>query len=502
MSDRPIWIKLRKIESRLRRDLARVRLIGELRTTKENYLKLAHETKQMLAGQSEQLKEVPDCVLLALMVFCARYEDTSDKGFWAIFLHRIGLPNEGRIQTGCREQFKLARKNLGRTHKNLYFPDENRRVCVTPILYHAVIPQACVQEMADMLRSVGQNAGWDAVIQMELEELESQLSSAVVRSHSTKTLSLFVSHTNSRRIAAQLFYDLCDAANLHQRGELTAEQIKYLISDNPVQRELWEAMIAKSAPEKKAVSLHSLMAAPRWQWDVRARRLRLYLPRQTVLSLVRPAALAIKKERYPVQARRDGNLWEIEPTVLSRLPIDWPEPSGFSLELRDEDDHCLRRWPVKPPESGVLFFQPNSARTLASYVNAEKGLPSGDCLVIHRRNLRLQDEQGEVEPVYREQPPLGFEHDYHAVSVWLQPPVAVFATDDDEEWISRYLPLPETPHLPKLEGEALPEADDPSKVFDYKDNFLSYSFPLSLMTSALPSNHFLNVSSNSAYCWK
>ncbi|MDQ3010698.1 MAG: hypothetical protein M3X11_08370, partial [Acidobacteriota bacterium] len=182
--------------------MSQVRLIGQLPVTEEKYLRLAQTAKELVAGQSERLVELPDCVLLALMVFCARYEDTSDEGFWAIFLCRIGLPNEGRIQTICREQFKRAKQTLSRTHKQLYFPDEGRRVCVTPILYHAVIPQACMQEMADMLRSVEQNAGWDAVIQMELEELESQLSSAVVRSHATKTLSLFVSHTNSRRIAA------------------------------------------------------------------------------------------------------------------------------------------------------------------------------------------------------------------------------------------------------------------------------------------------------------
>ncbi|MDQ3010697.1 MAG: hypothetical protein M3X11_08365, partial [Acidobacteriota bacterium] len=267
----------------------------------------------------------------------------------------------------------------------------------------------------------------------------------------------------------------CDAANLHQRGELTAEQIEYLIGDNPVQRELWGALMTKSASEKKAVSLHSLMAAPRWQWDIRARRLRLYLPRQTVFSLVRPAALAIKKDRYPVQARRDGNLWEIEPTVLSYLPIDWPAPSGFSLELRDEDDHCLRRWPVKPPESSVLFFQLNSAGTLASYANAEKGLPPGEWLIIHHRNHYLHDENGEIHLIRRMQPPAGFEHDYQAVLAQLQPPVTVYDehekndndSDDSEKnkkiaWLYRFQLLPETPYSLKLMGNHLSEADDPS----------------------------------------
>lgn len=457
-------IKLRKVEAGLRRKLAEVVLIGQLSGTRTNYLRLASEVKTLVAGKDESLTDVPDCVLLALMVFCARYDDTSADGFWAVFLRKIGLSNTPHAQAACRERFKLAKESLCRTHSHLNFPAEGY-TCVTPILYHAIIPQACVSEMADLLRGIGQGAGWDAVSEMELEQLEAKLPSISNRAHTTKTLTRFITSANTRRLATRLVHDLCDAAYLHQRQELSADQINYLLTDQPVQREIWERMM-DAAAAKPAISTHSLLVAPRWQWDLQARKLRLFLPRQSLSGTNRPAWLAIKKERYHIQAWRDGEGWQIEPVSILNLPLLWSTPSNFSLELLDENDRCLRPWNVKPPENAELFFQLNSSGTVANYVNADKGLPPGEYLVLHRRGLLLRDENGEVKPIYHARAPLGFEAEYEAVSVWLTPPVEVFSHSDDE-WLRRYSLLPESLRTLKLDGRLLEAADDPAGAAVY-----------------------------------
>lgn len=459
-------LKLRKIEAGLRKKLAGVALIGQLSSARTNYLRLVAEVKTLVAGKDEGLADVPDCVLLALMVFCARYEDTSAEGFWAVFLRRIGLSNTPRAQAACRERFKEAKESLCRSHSHLYFPAEGYS-CVTPILYHAIIPQACVPEMAELLSGISHGAGWDAVSEMEMEQLEAQLPSIAHRAHATKTLTRFITGANTRRLATRMVHDLCDAAYLHQRQELSADQINYLLTDQPVQRELWERMMATPETTQPAVSAHSLLVAPRWQWDIQARKLRLFFPRQTLSNLSRPAWLTIKKERYPVQAEREGDGWWVEPISIANLPVMWPTPPSFSVELRDKSDHCLRQWrSVKPPESSELFFQLNPASKVATYVNPEKGLTPGEYLVLHRRDLRLCDEDGDVKPIYCERVPQGFEAAYDAVSVWLTPPVSVFSHNDDE-WLRRYPLLSESLRTLRLDGRLLEVADDPSGAAVY-----------------------------------
>ncbi len=436
-------VKLRRVDAGLRKSLTKVALIGQLSNTSENYLRLAAEVRKLIAGKEEWLSDVPDAVLLALMVFCARYEDTALEGYWAPFLRCLGLPNEPRLQNACRARFKEARANLCRSYPHLYFPAEGYAY-VTPILYHAIIPQACVPEMAQLLRGIGQAAGWEAVALMELAELEAQLPTVASRMKASRTLTRFIVNENSRRLAARLVHDLCDAAYLHQRGEWTLGQVRFLLTDHPVQRELWERMMDAPEKEVRAAKPHALFVMPRWQWDIRARRLRLFFPRQVLSGGKRPAVLAIKQERYPIEARPEGSGWQIEPLCLVNVPVAWSAPSGFNVEMRADDGQCLRHWKITPPSDSALFFQLNSAGTVASFVNPEKGLTPGESLVLLRQQLRLYDENGEVEPSFRERVPQGFKAEYQAILVQLQPPVRVFAASDDEEWLRRYSLLAES----------------------------------------------------------
>jgi hypothetical protein len=463
LSDR-LWIKLRKIEVQLRRELGRIRLVGQLAGSQRSYERLAHEVKAFLAGKSEKIAEVPDGLWLVLLVFYARYEYRSEQHFWANFLQRLGLTDEPKVQNACRKQFKEAQRSFG----HLYFPNEGY-TCVTPILYHAVIPQSCVAELANLIGDIGVGAGWETVMDLGLDELAAQLPSVVASAHATKPLSRFVISSYSRQLAAQLVHDLCEAAYLHHRGELTAQQIEYLLSDNPILREVWERMSCDSARLSNSISPHPLQATPRWQWDVRARTLRLYFPRQTLVSSAPPATLVIKKEQYPIRAKFGNGVWQLEPIVLASLPVDWPDPVRFKAELLGIDGICLRRWQIEPPSGGALFFRTNQSGLLAVYQDGQKGLLAGEYLVLLRRGLRLEQETGEIKVKYRERLPQGFA-EYQAECMDLQPPLGIFALGDEKEWLQRIPLLAEAPCMLRLEGDLLEQADDPSGAPVYKGN--------------------------------
>lgn len=450
-------IDLAKIEKLFERSFANVELLGQLKFTIEDYRQINRIARETLNKKASNLEKIPDRVFLALMVFCARFEDISVSGFWSVFLEGLELRNDSGTQNACRKRFHEMQDNL----EQLYFPAEGY-TCVTPILYHTVIPQVCVPEMARLLRELGQNAGWDAVTELEAEELEAQLPIAVSKMRTTKTLSRFVNNPHSRRLAAQFVHDLCEAAYLHQRGVFRLHDIESLLEDHPVQREVWDKLMEVSADYIGGTTItRALIVSPRWQWDLRARQMRLFFPQQNISGENRPAFYVTRKERYPVEAQQGDGCWRIEPICLAGGFVQGQDAETFRVELRAEDDRCLRHWDVNPLSGRVLFFQPGAAGTVASFVPHERGLAAGEWLVLIRQNLYLRDSEGDVKAKRQWYAPRGFE-EYRAISVFLEPPVTVFASDDHDEPLTRIAVADESSKSLQLEGQVLLEADDPS----------------------------------------
>ncbi len=446
---------LSKTDERLKLALASLTsngFIGQLPFTQNDYENLSRAVRDVLQRDPDNLKKISDRVMLVLMIFCARYEDTS-VSFWSAFLHNIGLPNDSDIQKACREKFRKA--SLLAEH--LHFPSGGYEY-VTKILYHAIIPQSCVSEMAGLLRKLDSDAGWDLIAEMNLEQLEAQLPEVASRAHLTRPLKRFVSTPNSRRLATKLVRDLCEMAYLHQRGVFLSDEIEKLIEDNPVQREVWESLIQTTNDSVEPADLRPSFSHPRWQWDVKARRMRLYFPRQRVLAHLRPATLFVKEKGYPVRAQFRDNKWEIEPLSISNLPIEWSSASPFAIELRDERGEWLRQWKIQIPQDGFLFFRPNLTLTIGELLSVEKGLPQGDCLAMLHQQLQLYDAKGSVRPTQRLFSPQGFEQ-YDAYVVNLQPPVSVRNAVD--EILEDIHPAAEDTYSLKLAGNLLPEANDP-----------------------------------------
>ncbi|NOT63412.1 MAG: hypothetical protein HOP19_24645 [Acidobacteria bacterium] len=298
-----------------------------------------------------------------------------------------------------------------------------------------------------------------------------QLPLIAARARCTKPLARFLSQTHSRRIAAELIHDLCDAAFLYHRGDLTNAHIEFLLADNLILRELWEQMNRPAERPIQSVTPHPLQVTPRWQWEVKTRNLRLFFPQQTINCPSMPTTMVVKKERYPVRATWQNETWQIEPFSLAHLPLEWPEPAPFKAELLNAEGKGLRRWMIAPPSSGALFFHSNQTGLLAFYQDSEKGLAEGEYLVLLRHGLRLEQSEGNPAVLYGERPPQGFSG-YVAQCQHLKPPLKVYDrySDKDEDCLQRIPLLPETSQALRLEGELLSQADDPQGVPTYKGN--------------------------------
>ena len=449
-------IDLAKIEKLLNHSFGNVELLGQLRFSIDDYRQVSRAVKEALNKKAENLEKIPERIFLALLVFCARYEDTYTSGYWPVFLERLGLHNDASVQNACRKRFREARSNL-----ELYFPAEGYKY-VTPILYHAIIPQACIPEMASLLHQIGKSAGWDTVAELEIEELERQLPLAAEKLRTTKSLSRFVNNSHSRRLAAQFVHDLCEAAYLHQRGIFRLQDIECLLEDHPVQREVWDKLMGMEGEYSgAAVVYQALIVAPRWQWDIKGRQLRLFFPRQSIPGGPRPTSFVIRKQRYSVEVQNKDGYWQIEPTYLMGMSLADLDTQNIMVELCAENGTCLRHWLVNSLNERVLFFQPEASGTVATLVPHERGLPAGEWLVLIRQNIQLKDIEGEIKASHKWYAPRGFQ-EYQALSIVLSPPVTVFAANDEKEELER-IPVAEmSSRSLRLEGQIMLEADDPS----------------------------------------
>ena len=276
--------------------------------------------------------------------------------------------------------------------RHLYFPADGYEY-VTKIFYHAIIPQACVTEMANLLRKLDQDVGWDIIAEMDIERLEALLPEAAIRL--TKALRRFIRNANSRRLAAKLIQDLCEASFLHQCGDFLTEEVERLLEDHPVQQEVWESLLQTPSSVVQSAKLRLLFAPPQWQWDIKSHQMRLFFPRQRIAMTTRPYAFVVGKRNYPIKANYRDGCWEIEPVCLAGLPINWiTGPTVVKVELHDENGLWLHSWGITLPQEGISFFRPNApgSKLLCRF---GKRLAPGEWLILPRHRLHISESMEE-----------------------------------------------------------------------------------------------------------
>lgn len=308
--------ELFRLERKLEQQFQSVNLIGQLQIEKDDFEQVVQSAVNFLDGQRKNIGRIPSKAFLFLMVLCARFEDTSEKGFWDVFLHKLGLPFDPNIQNVCREKFRQARGSL----PDLYFPDEGY-ACVTPVLYHAVVPQVCVPDMVKLIKRLNKDPGWGMIANLGIEELAKLLPETVEKLHTSKSLKRFVQKEYSKQIAIEFVHGVCESAHLWQEGELKNEEIDQLLQDNPVQKEIWDHLQEQADEQTSDTAARSNFAQPRWLWDISRHQLQLYFPKQYVAGFRRPTYYKVDTKTYAVHTAFSDERWIASSIALSNLPI-------------------------------------------------------------------------------------------------------------------------------------------------------------------------------------
>ncbi len=386
-------------------------MIGQIELTRADFWLLAIAVRDVLKGHPDRLVEIPTNVLLTLLVFCARYEDTRSS-FWESFLSVVGLRSEAGVQQRCRKLLDESWKRWA----HLYFPVGGYRY-VAPILYHSILPQTCIEEMAKLIHAMGGSVGWDAVADLETTELENMLTQVESRFHTSRPLGRFVTDHNSRRLAADLIQDLCEAAYLYlERGNDQTELIERL-KRHPVQLEVWQRLASLEPQQGSGGGLSRMgNGSARWQWDRKARQLRLYLPRQRVISASRPGYYRVGGRRYPLELTRSGAWtgynWQLEPVVLFDLPLGTQYQETINCELFAEDDKRLDGRPIGLTRKNILFFRPGGGE-IGTLVDDDQGIAAGYWYVLLNNSYQLVDASGrELRPIETHLAPRGLDDGY------------------------------------------------------------------------------------------
>lgn len=445
-------LNLESIDAVLSGKFQSIQLIGQLGVTREDFVRLAAEVKSQLVRNPARLKQIPKRVLLLLMVFCARYEDTST-GFWATFCEKIGLQSEGGVQSRCRQLLDESWKRW----QHIYFPSGGYKY-VTRILYHSIIPQARVEEMARLIRSLGSTVGWDAIADMEIEELEKLLGQAEGRFHLSGPLRRFLTDVHSRPLASQLVQDLCEAACLYlERGRDQSDLIEQL-RQHPVQLEVWERLKELRDEMNGTVGLGQPSAiAPRWQWDRKSRQLRLYIPAHRVSGSLRPAYYQVDGEKYPVEAKLVDGGWMLGAALIQNLRIRPALDQKFTCRLVAEDGTKIDERSVTFYGSDVLFFRPGGS-DLGTLVNHDHGIGTGYWYVLLRKGYRL----GRAKRIETHLPPRGMEENYQGFLCWISGEESLLLKHEETDSVELNIPVTESHRtLLTLEGQELREADEP-----------------------------------------
>lgn len=445
-------LNLESIDEELRWKFESIQLIGQLGITRDDFVRLAAEVKSELVRNPVQLKQIPKSVLLLLMVFCARYEDTS-AGFWGAFCEKIGLQSEGGVQSRCRQLLDESWKRW----QHIYFPSGGYKY-VTRILYHSIIPQARVEEMARLISSLGSTVGWDAIADMEIEELEKLFGQAERRFHLSGPLRRFLTDVHSRPLASQLVQDLCEAACLYlERGRDQSDLIGQL-RQHPVQLEVWERLAALQDEMKGMAGLgRPNTIAPRWQWDRKSRQLRLYIPAQRVAGSSRPACYVVDGEKYPVEAKQVDGGWELGAVLIHNLRIRLDLDQKFTCRLVAADGTKIDERSVTLYGSEVLFFRPGGS-DLGTLVHHDQGIGMGYWYVLLRKGYRL----GNARRIETHLPPRGMDENYQGLLCWINGEDTLLLMHDETDSVERRIQVTESHRtLLKLEGVELPEADEP-----------------------------------------
>ena len=373
--------RLHEWEMKLRQQFEKIAWIGQLPLSEADFQELcriiqveAQEPNYFSKVMEGQPRLVPPAVFLTTMTLSARYaEQKPDEAvdeFWNPYLRAVwGVTYSQAFMARCRKRFVSVLPYLEKTF-GFEFPQRSGGDVVTPVFRHALLPRYMQVDFADWLRK-----NWRRVLavadtpELLAAHLQQERSLGLYYSHRLKQ---FITGKATAATAAALVANMAAAISLHINDGETIESISDLLSDTPIEQEVWRELAQVFLEAQKSQTTGSLrQTKPRlsWIWALDAEEIGL-----RVQNIILPADNGLEGEPdrlvwlesssddpLSAEIEKEVTPWRMQTGERIIQNVFFEEPDGAvngQLVLLTDMDEEAMRLDLPPPLTGpVQFFR-------------------------------------------------------------------------------------------------------------------------------------------------
>ena len=371
--EKRFWVWLEKEE-----------LIGELPISREQFEEICgYVRKEAIIDGKIKLNNVPPATFMATMVFAARYSENEASNFWDPYAHLVWGLDEASMnfQTKCRYHFNQSAEFL-REKFNLDFSVTQAGYrTVSPIYRHAIIPAYLQDDFAKWIVQHSQTILEDGDYRLKLND-EIKAQKAPLRN--------FLNDEDTRISANKLVQNMATILQLYHEGAI-ANDIAQLLENSPIEREIWQELLALLAGNVEARNVKDKKQTGRidWIWCLDSDEMRLRLSKFVMKSEPERVVWADADRELFIDpwTTSEGN-WLIDEVELDGTT------QGETIRIVDEDDTVLeeRNVPTLSSDS-ALFFRPYPAQDnqdRALFVERER-IQDGEWWICVKEGFSLYD---------------------------------------------------------------------------------------------------------------
>ena len=441
--------RLNKWEVKLREQFEKIAWIGQLSFSDDDFKVLCQIIQEDAQGENIQTKRiegqpplVPPAVFLTAMVFSARYAvqepDEAIDEFWDPYMRSVwGIQNSQAFYVRCKKRFNAITPFLEDKY-GFEFPysGTSQRSVVTPIFRHALIPRYMQNDFATWLRKNWRNiltiADTPALLISQLQE------DRTLDHYYSHRLKQFIRGKATAETASALISNMAAAISLHVNDGETVESINDMLSDTPIEQELWREIAQEFAQQEGSVSsLRLAKSRLNWIWSLDEGELvlrvqNIILSAKNKLEGELDRLVWMNKEKTDSQTTIDMEVtpWRMKTGERIINDVIFQEPdgplNGQIVLLTDLDEEAIRLDVPPHPVAEVQFFRITQQGAYGIPVNNIQ-VDDGTWLVCAKQPLTFLDENNEIiEPDMEHSVPYPLEKTYNwAAQLTLSLPVAV-----------------------------------------------------------------------------
>lgn len=443
--------RLHEWELRLRQQFEQVAWIGQISLSEADFGELcdiiqveAQEQNPRARVSEGRPRLVPPAVFMTTLVFAARYSQQNADQFWTPYLQTVWKTEDTQaFEARCRKRFNEVVPYLEQTF-DFEFPRQTKGDLVRAVYRHALLPRYVQDDLARWLQ-----AEWQTVLLMAdaPDLLKDELRHDKKVDYLPSRLQKFIRDKATAETAVSLISNMAAAISLHVNDGETIEDISTLLSDIPIEKELWHevAQIFVHAGQDETSSLRLTRPRLTWVWSLADDEMVL-----RVQNVILPADRNLEGEpdrlvwldsadADPLAAEIEVEIspWRMHTgeRVINDVFLAEPDGplAGDLLLLTDMDEEVVRLEVPPFPAAKIQFFRLTQQGAYGIPVEPSQ-VTDGVWLVCAAWSLTFLDEDKlEVEPDALLDAPYPLNQHYRwAAQVTLNLPVSVKTENADE----------------------------------------------------------------------